>query len=337
LDLGICTIQHHTVFTFVSIWAVAPNLTATYSTRYLSPFHSHLDFLLNLRWRLRMVKRRCGLGNTSISPIRYGIPPYAELMLPRLSSYQRYDISLDLVIPTTEANYALGNFMSSLTLTHADSNVTLAHIRRPTIVLAPNFGRLSFWKSGPPVSTQHVHLMDEFMPRTSRVLAKVELGRRDGWKSIGNGEGRELSVISASLKGTIKHHGIRGLVTRFPVSAAFISMISFLTVSSVILATCLLPSILNGPELTEGEVPPSTPSYPDQKQFIASPRSYASEDSDADEKAMQRKQRRKSRGSRASSRRSSRSVDIKDEPSSSSIFPSVRRRRSRPFSEEVDT
>lgn len=40
-------------------------------------------------------------------------------------------------------------------------------------------------------------------------MARVEVGRRDLWKTLGRGEGRELSVYSASLVGSVRHSGIK--------------------------------------------------------------------------------------------------------------------------------
>jgi len=51
--------------------------------------------------------------------------------------------------------------------------------------------------------------MDNFVTGANMVIAKLDLGRRDGWKGIGRGEGRELSVYSATLRGTLKHRGVR--------------------------------------------------------------------------------------------------------------------------------
>ena len=52
-------------------------------------------------------------------------------------------------------------------------------------------------------------LIDNFVAGTNLVTAKVDLGRRDGWKGIGRGEGRELSVYSATLRGALRHRGVR--------------------------------------------------------------------------------------------------------------------------------
>lgn len=52
-------------------------------------------------------------------------------------------------------------------------------------------------------------MVSSFLPGSSTIVALVEVGRRDQWKSLGNGEGREISVISASIRGSVVHHGIR--------------------------------------------------------------------------------------------------------------------------------
>lgn len=43
----------------------------------------------------------------------------------------------------------------------------------------------------------------------SSAIAYVELGRKDQWRAIGSGEGRELSVASALLRGVVVHKGLR--------------------------------------------------------------------------------------------------------------------------------
>lgn len=61
---------------------------------------------------------------------REGGSPYAEVMLPNIVAQQPYDISLHLVVPASEANFALGNFMATLTLL-TPSNATIATAHRP--------------------------------------------------------------------------------------------------------------------------------------------------------------------------------------------------------------
>jgi len=59
------------------------------------------------------------------------------------------------------------------------------------------------------MSNLKVSLMDNFATGTNLVMAKIDLGRRDGWKGIGRGEGRELSVYSATFRGNLRHRGVR--------------------------------------------------------------------------------------------------------------------------------
>lgn len=58
------------------------------------------------------------------------VNPYADVELPSILYDQPYDVSLHLVLPATESNYALGNFMASLRLSNS-YNRTLAIVRRP--------------------------------------------------------------------------------------------------------------------------------------------------------------------------------------------------------------
>ncbi|KAG1749847.1 putative adipose-regulatory protein-domain-containing protein [Suillus paluster] len=171
-----------------------------------------------------------------------GISPYAEISLPSLAPSQPYDISMHLVIPASEANFALGNFMTTLTLS-TPSNRTLTSIRKPAIVLPPAKSRLAWVSLSPQLVHLDILFLESHASGASRVIARVELGRRDGWRVLGNGEGRELSVLSASLRGIVKRHGIRGLVTRFPVTSAIVSSATFLVISLLVLAACILPAI----------------------------------------------------------------------------------------------
>jgi hypothetical protein len=111
--------------------------------------------------------------------------------------------------------------MTTLTLS-TPSNRTLTSIRKPVgtrlyvrredthtpqaIVLPPS--KSLVWSS-PKLVNLDIVFLESHAPGASRVIARVELGRRDGWRALGNGEGRELSVFSASLRGTVKRHGIR--------------------------------------------------------------------------------------------------------------------------------
>lgn len=52
-------------------------------------------------------------------------------------------------------------------------------------------------------------MLESFESDSSTLFARVEIGRHDSWKLLDAGQGRELSVISASLHGHAVPHGIR--------------------------------------------------------------------------------------------------------------------------------
>jgi hypothetical protein len=79
------------------------------------------------------------------------------------------------------------------------------------IVTPPKAG---LWSNVPETVQFDVPLLTSYTAGTTKVMAKIEIGRQDGWKGIGNGEGREITVLAASLQGVIKHHGIRSVITR---------------------------------------------------------------------------------------------------------------------------
>jgi len=54
----------------------------------------------------------------------------------------------------------------------------------------------------------NVPLLDYFVS-ASNLAATVEIGRADSWSTIGTGQGREVNILSASLKGLAIPHGIR--------------------------------------------------------------------------------------------------------------------------------
>jgi len=177
-------------------------------------------------------------------PLQFGDgpTPYAEVALSHIVAKQPYDISLHLVVPAIEPNFALGNFMTTLTLV-TPTNRTLAYVRKPSIVLPRSSAPWSFIFNWPGTVDLNIPLLTSYTLETSRALARVELGRRDQWRSLGNGEGRELSVLSAVLRGVVVHKGIRGLVSRFPLISSLIAAGTFLFISFVVLASCLLPAL----------------------------------------------------------------------------------------------
>ncbi|KAG5653338.1 hypothetical protein H0H81_000960 [Sphagnurus paluster] len=151
------------------------------------------------------------------------------------------------------------------------------------------------------------------------MVAFVEVGRSDGWKSLGAGEGKELSIISASVRGSVVHHGIRGLVSRFPLAFALMSSISFFVILSVILAMCILPTVLQStPQDAGGDEKPKLP--------ISQAKSSASS-SDSDEETLWK--RRPRRGN--SVRRSEVKIEQTGMPPAKVKSDPLRRRSSRPF------
>ncbi|KAH8835883.1 hypothetical protein DL96DRAFT_1575951 [Flagelloscypha sp. PMI_526] len=200
--------------------------------------------------------------------------PYSEVVLSSLSSKQAYDISLVLNVPPTEPNLSLGNFMTSLVLT-SSSNATLAQTRVPSLVLQPR----SSWLFGSSSTfTLQVPLLKSFTFGTSKAIAYIDVGRRDGWTSLGSGHGRELTVASATLQGTLVHQGVRGLITRFPLLFSAFAAFGFFVITMGVLAAFVIPL----------------------EDIIAS--AEPEESSEEDEEDRRRRLRRLSRGSRSASR-----------------------------------
>lgn len=127
-----------------------PAICSSYSPCTCLPFfHTSCSAVIRFGRLHSLAKCRGGLGIPCPSSIRVsfcgrtnarslildpffsdGRPPYALVSLPKLVSQQPYDVSLHLTIPATDSNYALGNFMTTLTIS-TPSNQTLASVRRP--------------------------------------------------------------------------------------------------------------------------------------------------------------------------------------------------------------
>lgn len=174
--------------------------------------------------------------------LQYGdsVNPYANVDLPHILHNQPYDVSLHLVIPATESNFALGNFMTSLRFSNS-YNETLVTVRRPAVLVS---NRPSYLKqllmSTPSTIKLQVPLLSKWVAGTNNVKAYIELGRYDVWKSIGNGQARELSVVQATLKGSIKPTGIRSFSTRYPRLATFLSSFVFFFFAIIVVMVVIL-------------------------------------------------------------------------------------------------
>ncbi|KAI0094787.1 putative adipose-regulatory protein-domain-containing protein [Irpex rosettiformis] len=190
------------------------------------------------------VWRKIAVGWETDLYLQYGdgISPYAQTELSLLARQQQYHISLQLTIPTSSSNFELGNFMTTLTL-YTPRNQTIASVRRPALALPSNKAPWSFLFGARNTITIDVPLFSNILFESTAAIAFVEVGRSDHWRSLGRGEGRELTVSSAILRGVVVHKGLRGIITRFPLLTALSASGAFFFISFVALASCLLPMI----------------------------------------------------------------------------------------------
>jgi len=215
---------------------------------YKSILYPALTFLLALPLLL-LLSLGAGFSVWSSSPsnwrqvlwLQYGDhrTPYATTELPTLSAPQSYSISLELTVPLTSPNFELGNFMAGVEFVAIASNKTLFSARRPCLLPRP---RVPFIRSSKRLT---VILSDNVELPASPTYARVEVGRQDAWRGVGNGEGRELTVLSALLRGQVVPKGIRGWLVRYPVSISVISGMAFFVVSLFGLCVGILPAVGN--------------------------------------------------------------------------------------------
>lgn len=77
-----------------------------------------------------------------------------------------------------------------------------------SIILPPSSGLFSFMFRSSHLEFV-IPMLSSFYAQAENLRAYVEIGRRDGWKSLGHGEGRELSVIAAAIRGEVRPTGIK--------------------------------------------------------------------------------------------------------------------------------
>lgn len=107
--------------------------------------------------------------------------------------------------------------MHNETLITASKPVSRAHMSKrlvydgisQAIILPPSSRLLSFMSSAPRELEFVLPMLSSFYAEVENLRARVEIGRRDGWKSLGHGEGRELSVIASAIRGEVRPHGIK--------------------------------------------------------------------------------------------------------------------------------
>ncbi|KAG8753120.1 hypothetical protein FRC14_006412 [Serendipita sp. 396] len=167
--------------------------------------------------------------------------PIAHFQLPPLVADQAYDISVHLTVPHTDISVSLGNFMTYLNVT-TPSNKTLIAARKPAAILpkapkGPIRRLLSLSSSGYVDVT--ISILPDWIPGTSSPLfATLEVGRRDSWKSLGSGEGREVTILEAFVRGSVQLHGTRRLVSKYPNVAGVLSSVSFFVTAALGLVLC---------------------------------------------------------------------------------------------------
>lgn len=164
-----------------------------------------------------------------------GQAPYADIALPSLSNGQPYDISLELIMPLHAKNIQVGNFMTSITIS-TPTNVTLATSSRPSLIFPQPLAFAPLFYSG-MLSTHSIEvpLLEGFSASSylSSLRARIQVGRQDGWASVGAGHGQELVIVEAFARGLPKMSGIRGFLAKHSL------LLLALTTSAFFVATCL--------------------------------------------------------------------------------------------------
>jgi len=152
-----------------------------------------------------------------------GKTPYAYTVIRNLKPGQPYDINVQLVVPTTQANYDIGNFMTTLTLL-TTSNRTIVASRRPALLI-PYSRSLSHFT--PAVATVVVPLFDEFVPSYSTILARLEIGRADSWRTRDANGANELAIIESRIRGNVKLRGLTALLALSPTTTTVATSLLF--------------------------------------------------------------------------------------------------------------
>jgi hypothetical protein len=101
--------------------------------------------------------------------------------------------------------------MTSITILNPN-NATLAHSTRPALIFPPPLALSPLLLTGVLRSYSfRVPLIEGFSASSyvSSLRAHVRVGRNDGWKSIGSGQGRELVIVEAFARGIPRMTGLR--------------------------------------------------------------------------------------------------------------------------------
>ncbi|GAA6062484.1 hypothetical protein JCM10212_001857 [Sporobolomyces blumeae] len=205
--------------------------------------------------------------------LRYGEfrPPFADVELPE-GKYgapgNSYDLSLELVVPSSEQNLRMGNFMVSLGLVSSQDE-TVLNVSRPAILTHPTYPRFSYLLPLRPIPPPTQHLRVPLVEgaslnrngwssrRVERVY--VEVGRKDAhagpvgygggggaggmngmitggdvfdrmYGRAGGGVGGEVQVYESWLKIEVKLYGLRALIHSHPYLSFLLFFPAFLLV-----------------------------------------------------------------------------------------------------------
>ncbi|CAE6429351.1 unnamed protein product [Rhizoctonia solani] len=224
------------------IWFIRIGLFVLSIPRRLLPTILHVAAFTTILPALLAISVGAGITVVNLIPdgwkaelwMQYGeqATPFARTSLPALTPGQPYDVVLSLQVPLTTENLALGNFMTKLILTDA-KNLTVATANRPqSLVLRKQSSWIPFLGNAPQTETIVVPLLEHWSPsfQPGNLLnhgvavargmghqgfhAFIAVGRPDAWKSLGSGQGKELSIARATLQGHVKLYGIRGFFAR---------------------------------------------------------------------------------------------------------------------------
>lgn len=134
----------------------------------------------------------------------------------------------------------VGNFMTSISITNP-ANVTLASSSRPSLIFPQPLALTPLFYSGVlSTRTLLVPLLEGFSASSylSSLRARLQVGRQDGWTSVGRGEGKELVIVEAFARGKPRLSGIRGFFAKHSLlllagtTAAFFVATSFATLAA---------------------------------------------------------------------------------------------------------
>ncbi|SRR5258708_3768335 len=118
---------------------------------------------------------------------------------------------LPSIVYLYSAVWLLGNFMSSITI-KTPTNITIGSSTRPSLIFPPSIYISPFILGGlTSTRTHEVELLKDFYASSyaSSLTAYITVGRNDVWKGIGVGQGREVVVVDAFIKGVPRPRGIR--------------------------------------------------------------------------------------------------------------------------------